>query len=461
MKHFAEPDFLTEIDVKAKQHPLLILYCETKSERLLFVCNFIFERVLRATCSITDDPEEFASSSKLKINYSHTENPNAVQVLPSGLLTESKVFEKKPGPVFIDDQIYFYKCIPETATSPQVFHFDVFSAVFYFISRYEEWQQFTKDKHGRFEASESLLFKNKVHLKPVVDFWINEFKDFIVSHNPELPFIEKKFTVVSTIDVDNLYAYRHKGVWRSFGGGLKDLLKLDFKNFAARIKVISGREKDPFDIYEEIADFCSQNKIPLIYFFLLRSGTPFDRTVHPGSPAFKKVFELIDEKKVKIGLHPSYHAAFEPDQLSKELALLSGRLGRTVNLSRQHFLRFDIRTTPNLLLQNGLLTDFSMGFASTPGFRAGTSNPFYYFDFSKEKASELLFVPFCTMDGAYFVYNTISPETAFESMMSLAQEIKKVGGFFISVFHERTFSNHLYPGFGTLYKKLHQHLNQL
>jgi hypothetical protein len=98
--------------------------------------------------------------------------------------------------------------------------------------------------------------------------------------------------------------------------------------------------------------------------------------------------------------------------------------------------------------------DFSMGFASGAGFRAGTTQPFYFYDFKKEEGTEFLFVPFCAMDGAYFVYNNVSAETAFKELLSLKNEVRKVNGIFLSVFHERTFAEHLYPGFGEMYKKL-------
>ena len=54
--------------------------------------------------------------------------------------------------------------------------YDIFSSVFYFISRYEEWQDFEKEKHGRFDLQQSILFKDQQHLKPVLNIWIEEFK---------------------------------------------------------------------------------------------------------------------------------------------------------------------------------------------------------------------------------------------------------------------------------------------
>jgi hypothetical protein len=112
-------------------------------------------------------------------------------------------------------------------------------------------------------------------------------------------------------------------------------------------------------------------------------------------------------------------------------------------------------------MENGILADFTMGFASAIGFRAGTSFPFHYYNFISEKQTDLLFVPFCAMDGAFFIYDKLSPNKMLNDLLEMAKELKKVNGFFITVFHERTFSNHLYPGYDQVYNNLFQKVNAL
>jgi hypothetical protein len=157
-------------------------------------------------------------------------------------------------------------------------------------------------------------------------------------------------------------------------------------------------------------------------------------------------------------VHPSYYSSDDEKLLSREILQLSKSAGEKIIFSRQHYLRFNIQKTPHLLLQNGIAADFTMGFATQPGFRAGTSHPFYYYDFQQEKGTELLFIPFCAMDGAYSVYREQEHEKMSSDLMAMASEIKKNGGYFITVFHERSFYDHLYPGFGSLYKNLHSQL---
>ncbi|MBL7918432.1 MAG: hypothetical protein JNM96_08535, partial [Bacteroidia bacterium] len=297
----------------------------------------------------------------------------------------------------------------------------------------------------------SILHKHQLHLKPVINYWIEELKIALQTQFKQLAFPEKEFKFISTLDVDNLYAYKNKGLTRTAGALVKDFLRFDFKNLTRRISVITGKQADPFDVYEELTDFCNQEKTTLIYFFLQRSNTKYDRTIDPNSSSFKKIFAQFKNQRVLFGLHPSYHTYNNKHLLKKELELINSNSKSNINISRQHYLRYDIKITPSLLKETGIIADFSMGFASGSGYRAGTFTPFSYYNFTAEAAQELLMVPFVAMDGAYFVYSKTEAQVAENQLTSLAAEAKKLKGVFISVFHERTFDNELYPGFKQVY----------
>ncbi len=433
----------------------VIIYCDNKTERLNYVCEFIFNTVLKTNYNITNSIDDFNNSTHYKINYSNQLLGNTFQIAPFGLLFENTITEVKPSPFFKNDLIYFF----EKKTTD--FHFDIFSAVFYFISRLEEWQSFDADTHQRFEAKNSILFQHQFHLKPVVELWLEEFKTELQNFYPNLLFPKKQFKAISTIDVDNLFAFKHKGFVRTLGAICKDILNSNYKLLSTRLNVLRGKQKDPFDIYDSISEFCLQNNIPLLYFFLFKTGTKYDRTVNPNSSAFKEIFKLLSAKKAIIGIHPSYNSSTNEKMLQHEFSDFSKTLDQKVIISRQHYLRFNIKTTPDQLFKNGIIADFTMGFASEVGFRAGTSHPFYYYNFHTEQKSELIFVPFCAMDGAYLIYNNVPPNDVLNSLLKLANEIKKVNGLFITVFHERTFYNELYKGLGEIYIKLHSEMRDL
>jgi len=208
-----------------------------------------------------------------------------------------------------------------------------------------------------------------------------------------------------------------------------------------------------------VSDLCFEEKIPLFVFFFLCSDTRFDRSVDPADPAFEHIFKILLKNKAVVGLHPSYYTFADPSLLKKEMVVIKQHLKNSVFASRQHYLRFHIRTTPKQLSDAGISCDFTMGFAGRVGYRAGTAYPFYYYHFEKEAGGKLLFVPFCAMDGAYTVYGKTTVEAAAEELEEMVARQSKTGGVFCTVFHERSFYDHLYPGFGSLYKKLHLRLS--
>lgn len=434
--------------------PHFILFTTELSNRLSYTCDFIFTHVLNCKYHITNDQAVFESSDSIKLNYSRIFIDKAFRVLPHTLLFEKGINGSyKPMSSKRDEIVYF-----NLNTDSCDLGFDLFASVFYFISRYQEWQTFEKDTHRRFELKNSIQFETGSHLIPLVNIWINELKLKLHAHYPSLKFPAKKFQYISTIDVDNLYAYKNKGALRTIGAFGKDLLKLDLMNFTRRLKVLLNKEQDPFDVYTKLEELSKSTRIPLIFFFLQRSNTKHDRTINPHSNAFKKVFEQLKKDGVAFGLHPSYYTSSEPELMKHEFDLIRKNSNCPVSISRQHYLRFDIRATPQILINNKVVADFSMGFASGVGYRAATFTPFYYFNLEANEVSNLLMVPFAAMDGAYFVYNQTSASDAELQIEKMAEQVKSLEGIFITVFHERTFDSVLYPGFGQLYSNLHKKL---
>lgn len=400
--------------------------------------------------SVTDNKQVFKNSNAYKISYSTHSEKEIINISPYDLLFKTGVDENYRPKATVKNRMFYL----HTSDASCDLGYDIFASVFYFISRYEEWQPHQKDKHGRFELDQSILYKHQMHLKPVIEHWVEDLKTALIKFNPNLRFPNKRFQYISTVDVDNLYAYKHKGSYRIVGASGMDMITFKINNLLRRFKVLQGKANDPFDIYEEVSLLAKQKNIPLFFFFLQRTGTDYDRTVDPKSLAFKGVFDKLNSLGIEYGLHPSYDAYKSNSLLKEELELMSASSKKHIKISRQHYLRFDIKTTPTQLMTQGINADFSMGFASGAGYRAGTFTPFYYYDLQNEKSTELLMVPFAVMDGVYFIYSQTDPSVAKKQILQLAEEARNLNGIFISVFHERTFDDALYPGFGELYRFL-------
>ena len=68
--------------------------------------------------------------------------------------------------------------------------FDIFSAVFYLASRYEEYGGFTPDAHQRFPPEASILHKTESFEFPLINLWVKELKEALLLKWPELIFKE-------------------------------------------------------------------------------------------------------------------------------------------------------------------------------------------------------------------------------------------------------------------------------
>jgi hypothetical protein len=98
------------------------------------------------------------------------------------------------------------------------------------------------------------------------------------------------------------------------------------------------------------------------------------------------------------GGNPSFLFSEREKNLITEIQRLETITGEKVKRSRQHFLKLTLPETYRRLIGAGIEEDFSMGYASHPGFRAGTCTPFFFYDLPREQPTTLKVVPFQMMD---------------------------------------------------------------
>ena len=113
-------------------------------------------------------------------------------------------------------------------------------------------------------------------------------------------------------------------------------------------------------------------------------------------------------------------------------------VGKRITKSRQHFLKLRFPTTYQTALKAGITDDYTMGFASHAGFRAGTCTSFPFFDLEHNCQTNLLIHPFQIMDVTLKNYLNLQPDQAWQLIDRLLDEVKKVNGTFISLFHNES-----------------------
>lgn len=401
---------------------MLLVYSDITSSRLQYTCDFIFKEQFGIDYKITIDSESFRNHAGAKINYSNSRMEDVYTIQSQSLLFEHDIKEQTINCVDLNNYKAFFK------TSDSDFPFDIFAAIFYLLSRYEEYLPHEKDMYGRFAHENSFAFKEGFLNKPVINIWLTDFSSSLKKFFPALTFKTKTFNFLPTYDIDIAYSFKHKGFIRNLGGFIKS-------PSLERLAVLAGLKKDPFDSFDFMDKLHTEFNLNPVYFFLVAtSGSLYDKNISPYSNA---MWQLIKRhaKKYRSGLHPSWRSNNNFSILLKEKKILETAGKMEVNISRQHYIKMSMPQTYQELIKAGIEADYTMGYGSINGFRASVASTFYWYDLTTEKTTSLQLYPFCYMDANSFYEQDLDAGQALEELQYYLNECKKVNGFFISIFH--------------------------
>ena len=402
----------------------------------------MFRVVLGVDYNITNDEKDFISSSYFRINYSTTNIDQAdIQIVPYGLLEEISIVNHSIV-------IHQWKGLPSFFTNSQSeISFDMLSAAFYLVSRYEEYLPYEPDLYQRFPVNKSISYQHDFLHLPIVDLWALELKKVILLKNSSVLFPEKKMTFIPTYDIDIAYSYLGKGVLRNLGGSARDLLSGKTKLINERLNVLRLKQEDPFDSFSYLDTLHERFHLKPIYFFLLSQGGEFDKNISPSNPHMISLIKRI-EGRYETGIHPSYQSNEDKEILKEEIGLLQSKK------SRQHYIRFELPATYQNLIELGITEDYSMGYGSMNGFRAGTSYPHVWFDLEQNKSTDLLLFPFCYMECNSFFEQKYSAEEAYTEMIHYLEIVKLTRGHLIPIWHNFSLgSDPMWKGWKEVYER--------
>jgi hypothetical protein len=433
----------------------ILVYTENNSPRLQYVLNFIFGDCLGCDFSVIDQERTFSPHQGPKINYSGKYGLDGFHIPASGLLMEDCIRKMEPLPETSGDVPLLFSDDKGADLS-----FDIFSAVFYMISRYEEYLPHEPDFHGRFDAASSLAMKYGFLELPVVDLWVMDLKRRLQGMYPELELSQDQFKFQPTSDIDLPFAILHRGILRKMGANIRSSLKRNGESEMRRA-VLSGEVKDPYDTFDEMGRIHSERGLKPIIFFLTSGYGKYDKSISPQNETFR---ELVGQT-MKFGhpaIHPSYRSAGKPAILQREIRTLSRITGVDIQASRQHYLKFKLPESYRQYLEAGIIREYSMGFASHCGFRAGTSRPFFFYDLENETETALMVTPFQVMDRTLKDYMKLSPISAVEKIRKLVDAVRSVNGTFVSIWHNDAFSDKgEWEGWKIVYLEMLNHIQQV
>ena len=411
----------------------LLVYTHKITPRLTYVFKHCITRLLGIPVSFTTKVESFIAHEDLKLSYTTKQLGNEFHIKSSGLLFEQ-------GISVLDIKMMSWEGIPaffQTGDLGEI-PFDIFSATFYLLSRYEEYLPHVKDEVGRFPASESLAMQHGFLELPLVDLWMSRFETILKSHYAYRTNVQKQASIKVIIDVQRVFQFKKVGLLRTCGSYCTDFVKFRLKRNLKRTQVLLGFRKDPYDVFNWLMQLQKRTSERFQFFFALNDYSNTSRTIKYSKMALQSLLKMVADYS-NVGLLVSRDAAVTPEDLKKEKLRLEAITHRATSEAKVITSFLQLPDTYQYLLEAETLRDYSMCYPNNPGFRASTCSPFLFYDLNFEIQTPLELYPVClhideVFDNQQKTINQIKIE-------ELKDVVASVNGLFMMTFSNISFTH--------------------
>lgn len=410
----------------------ILVYIPKQTPRINYIFRHICGRILGFKVKFCSKVEEFIAFEGVKFSYAKKRLGKEVFVQKYGLLEELGINDLNFSMDIWEDVPCFFRVSSESDIP-----FDIFSASFYLITRYEEYQPHVKNDVDSYPIEESLAYQHEFLKTPVVDVWAYKLKDILEAKFTDLKFPQKKFKSYFLISVSKAFKHRHNGLVRFVGASLRDLIQFQFKSMFDRFKTMLRLQQDPYDIYDELIDFAKNHKMQLDFYFQLSNYSRYTKSISYNKRIYHKLIKSMGDYG-DLGLLPGFEALYTIEILKKEKKRWENIVNRSLSktLIKNYHLNF-----PDAYLNFNKLEiekDFSMGYQKNIGFRAGTCTSFQFYDLNMEQVSGLIVQPYVLNSNALKGRDLYEDLDEFKALKAT---LKSVNGRMNFVFENSDFAD--------------------
>ena len=366
----------------------LLIYVPKITPRINYTFRQVCKRILGFNINFTTKIETFISYDGPKFSYTTQRLGNEVFIQSYGILEEQGINDMEILMSEWKGEPYFFKTSKQSDIP-----FDIFSASFYLLSRYEEYLPHLKNHLGDFPAEESIAYKNNFLDKPVINIWMSRFLEILKAKFKDIQTPQKTPTIKLVIAVEKAFQYRELGILRGFVGLMKDALRFRFRDVFTRIQSWFIPEKDPYDVYDFLIKTKNELGIEMLFLFQLGDYSIYTKNINFRKKEYKRIIKSMGDYS-EIGLLLSHEAIFDVLTLNKEIKRFENIAnhelksvvikGRSINFPG-YFVNLDETTIKD---------DYSMGYYNKIGFRTGTYTPHLFYDLNLEQASPIEIHPY-------------------------------------------------------------------
>ncbi len=297
----------------------------------------------------------------------------------------------------------------------------------------ELWDLFTKKEEYNLTFSDK-YDRFPYYLSNQRDVFDPKVSRFLIENGlcPEYP-DGKKFAVCLTHDIDVIYPerpYQIVGAAKAFSKGkLMDAMKISFSRI--------NKKWNPYWNFREIMKLEAKYNAKSTFYFM---------TLNPGEKDFNYKIEdletelsFISDYGYEVGLHGGHESYKNLEDIKKKKHMLEKVLGKQVVGYRNHYLRFKVPDTWELLSKAGFKYDTTFGYPDCAGFRNGVCHPFKPFNRNTEEQIDILEIPLIIMDRSLLRdYMRLDIKKACELIKRLVDKVEQYNGVVTVLWHNNT-----------------------
>lgn len=412
---------------------MVLIFLHKITARKEYIFRHIFKRLLEFPFQFTSDLSEFIAHEGPKFSYGNKPLGDELFIWSQGLLDEVGIDDHEIEIHKWDDLPVFFSA-PDRSDVP----FDLFTASFYLITRYEEYLPQVKDSLGRFSASSSIAAQHHFLEIPVIDLWVERFREELESRF-EITLSRKRETqILTTIETASVYKYRNRALIPVLKAFYQSLKGFKLRKLFTQIGVHLRLTKDPYDVYDIMLRVYkdAMDQLPkklkrsrrVLYLFHLGDYSTVNNGVSYRTRSYRELIKHIADY-LEIGLRFSY--GIEEDKIIKESERFQSITNRPLHKTMTAFSKISMPGHYKKLVDMDTIEDYSMGYTNVPGYRAGTSHSFFFYDLDYEVQTPLRVFPYALHYRSIEHFMLNGQQSIIDKLL---QHADRTSGCFIVVF---------------------------
>ncbi len=275
--------------------------------------------------------------------------------------------------------------------------------------------------------------------------------EYLVEHGYQISYPDnRKFAICLTHDVDDIYPPLSHRVLSS----LWNLKKCDWSGLKEHLFWdIFGKQASPYRNFQKIMELEKKYNAKSTVYFMTASRDP--RRFRYNIEDIASELDFIAESGWEVGLHGGYYSFNDFEAIKLEKSKLESVLGREVIGYRNHYLRFQVPDTWDILKKCGFAYDSTYGYTNMVGFRNGMCHPFRPYNLQRQHWMDIYEFPLHIMESAMFDF--VKPHEAWELVKQLLEKVELNKGVLTVLWHNNVFSCPFRDKWAALYEKILQY----